>query len=207
MALTLTFNLANVLERNFSREQRRTLTPEISRGAIKREFGQRAIEEILRRTNSGKDVKGTPFTPYSKAYKQSDAFTLFGKSSTPNLKLTGEMHSSIVVIPSQGSTVKISIPGGEQEQKARRHNFGIDKMPRREFFGLTIEDQGRILKGLLRDRTIGDRLEQIEEELSEAPESIEAVTQVSTETPTLIQDTQVDVSFLSILGRIIDGDL
>lgn len=205
MALTLKINLASVLQNSFTREQRVALSSEIHRPAVKREFGFRVIDAILKRTNAGIDVNGAPFEKYSRAYKKSSAFEIYGKSNTPNLKLTGSMQAAITVIPSDGTTIKITIPDGEDSLKARRHNFGLKKMPRREFFGISTEEQGKILKKLLRDVNTGERLEQIEQELQAEPNSLNIVTQILR--AEAIEQQQTDISFLSALGAILNGDI
>ena len=162
----LTFDLTEVIQR-FSRPQRIALTPQLNSRALKQEFGNRAIEAILERTNKGKDVKGNTFQKYSDAYKQSDDFQIFGKTARPvNLKLSGEMQASIIVLPSAGTTVKIGITGDLQNAKARRHNFGLKKMPRREFWGLSIDDQEKILKDIFRRNNAVERLEDLQDALN-----------------------------------------
>lgn len=163
MALTMKLNLANVLESQFTTDQRKTLTPLINSATIKQEFGRRVIDRILERTNSGRDKRNNKFVPYSKAYKQSLNFKIFGKTSRVNLRLSGEMQASIGVFALQPNSVTIAIQDTEQVNKARGHVNGSGNLPVRDFWGISVEDQGKILKDIFRNQNAEEDLKLLEE--------------------------------------------
>ena len=152
MALTLKLDLADVLEKGFSVEQRKTLTPLISRESVKREFAKGVLNKMLERTNRGIDKRGIPFKAYSKAYKESRSFKIFGKrANRVNLKLTGGMQASIVGRPAEKTKVALVIPIGTAERKARGHINGSGPLPVRDFWGVPMDDQVKVLKDVLKD--------------------------------------------------------
>lgn len=163
MALKLSFNLSDILERSFSNAQRRALSGKVKDPAIKREFGRRAIEKILERTNDGKDKNNRSFKGYSEAYLKSDNFKIFGKSkSTVNLKLSGEMQASIGVLSTGANTVTIGIEDEEQVNKARGHINGANNLPVRDFWGLSEDEESEILKDIMRNETASEDISLIE---------------------------------------------
>jgi len=151
MALKLSFDLMDLLNSTESAEASKRLAPFVKRDAIKREFGNRVIDEIKDRTLGGKDKNDNGFTPYSKAYKQSLEFKVFGKGSKPNLKLTGQMQASINVVGTTSTTVSIGFISKEQEDKATGHINGSGPLPVRDFWGIKKEDQVKILKSVIKD--------------------------------------------------------
>jgi len=167
MALTLKFNLADVMEQGFTDAQRRVLTPAISSRGIKVQFARRAIAQILIRTNKGKDKNDKGFTQYSKSYKDSRAFKIAGKSSRVNLKLSGEMQASIHPGRSTGPSVTIAITDPEQVGKARGHINGSGPLPVRDFWGLKMKDQVSILKEIFRVENAAARFRALEEGLED----------------------------------------
>lgn len=156
MALKLRFNLADVMLAGFSDAQRRKLTPEIHKTRIKNEFGKRAIQAIVDRTRSGKDKDGTSiksYAPYSKAYRQSAVFKRQKRrgQTIVDLDLFGDMLNSVKVFTQTKNTVTIAIEDGEQEIKAKAHISGTSKLPSRDFWGLDMDAQVKILKSVFRD--------------------------------------------------------
>lgn len=198
MTLKMRLNLAKVMREGFSDQQRRALTPLIKSDVIKRQFGREVIDRILQRTESGKDKDGVRFTPYSKAYKESRAFKIYGKSSRVNLRLSGEMHASIGVLATSSNTVTIAIPEGEQEKKARGHISGSGNLPMRDFWGISMEDQVSILKGIFKRQNAEEGISAAEEFL--AGQGISAVLDQEAGQ----QETEIPVSILAALGDIID---
>lgn len=163
MALKLKFDLSSVLEEGFDEDQRRALTPAINQDSIKREFAQQCIDRILERTNRGIDKNGDSFPGYSKAYKNSRAFEVYGKDSTVNLKLSGAMQASIGILSTGTRSVTIAIDGGLEEDKARGHINGANYLPVRDFWGLPMDDQVEILKGILREENAQETFELLQE--------------------------------------------
>jgi len=167
MSLKLRFDLVDLLHSTVKDKQRRTaLTPFINRESVKREFGERAIDAILERTLQGKDKRDNSFVAYSKAYKESREFAIFGKSSRVNLRLSGQMHASVHVNGTDRTGVTIAITDVEQERKARRHINGSGPLPVRDFWGLSKEDQSDILMGIVRNQAAVDEFEQVTDALA-----------------------------------------
>lgn len=198
MALTMRLNLATVMREGFTDQQRRALTPLIKSDAIKRQFAREVIDEILTRTESGKDKDGVRFTPYSKAYKESRDFKIFGKSSKVNLRLSGEMHASVGILGTSSNTVTIAIPGGEQEKKARGHINGSGSLPVRDFWGIPMDDQVKILKGILKRQNAEESIEAAESFLQGQTITAAVVQAAGT------QETEITPSILAILGDLTD---
>lgn len=118
--------------------------------AVRETFFELALERLLERTASGRDVNGNLFPKYSSAYKNSLAFKVFGKDNTPNLELTGDMLGSI----SQESTSKKMIVAVSEDEapKAYNHMTG-DTMPKRPFLGWKdseLQDIAKEFKPLVR---------------------------------------------------------
>ena len=158
--------------------------PFISQPNIKREFGFRAAEEIIKRTRKGLDKNGIDFrsyAPYSKAYKESDDFAIYSKTSRVNLKQTGEMHASMRVLSIDPKGVTIGIDSNTQAPKALGHIHGTKTkkgkthLPRRDFFGLEQKDQMKILKDIIRNRVQVERFTEIFDQLPGFVTSTETV--------------------------------
>jgi hypothetical protein len=119
--------------------------------SIKEAFAQAAIDKIVERTQSGRDVNGNLFAPYSKLYKESLAFNVFGKSNKVNLTLTGSMLSSINP-DTDTSNIKLQIDDSTEAAKAYGHITGFKGHPTiknakpRDFFGLTEKELKQIAK-------------------------------------------------------------
>lgn len=151
MALRLTFDLMDLLNEAESGAKRKALSRFVRQDVVKREFGNRVIDEIKDRTLKGRDKNERPFVPYSKAYKDSLEFQVFGKSSRVNLKLSGEMQASINVLKTDSTSVTIGFLSAEQEQKATGHVMGSGPLPVRDFWGIDKKDQVGILKSVIKD--------------------------------------------------------
>ncbi len=134
------------------RRVRAAITPLFSDRSFKQEFGKRIIDEIVKRTESGVDKNGSSFTPYSDSYKKSTIFKIYkGSKRTPDLHLSGEMLADMDILKMTKTSVTIGFPGSEQEAKAHGHINGSNNLPRRDFFGLPKEIQGKILKETVKD--------------------------------------------------------
>ncbi len=114
--------------------------------------------DIIKRTQNGLDADDRPFIKYSDSYKELKDGGKFkrGKKSrgaTVNLTLEGRMLDAmqVRVFPdNKGNTEGvINFPNRAEAEKARRHNEGLDGMPKRRFFALG-KDQLRQLVNKLR---------------------------------------------------------
>jgi hypothetical protein len=111
--------------------------------ALQISMGEFLIDRILKRTSEGKGVENGEVvklkSPYSDEYANSLEFKGFDKQKNKvNMKLTGSMLSSIEVLSTGDSKIKIGIDN-EDTPKAYNHQTG-DTVPKRPFFGLVDED-------------------------------------------------------------------
>lgn len=115
------------------------------------------VDAIVERTLNGQDKNGRSFKAYSKAYKKSDVFDIYGKSNQVNLKLTGEMQAAIDVFLTGRNEVTVAFNDSQQNDKASGHvngtfsSKGKRQLPVRDFWGLDEASQYKILKGVLSD--------------------------------------------------------
>lgn len=110
------------------------------------------IKQIRERTQDGLDKNGVKFKPYSKAYTQSMAFQIAGKSKGDvDLTLTGDMLGSMVLLSSEKGSLLIGFKNGTEENgKADgniRGTYGKSKPvgPARDFLGISQSELKRIL--------------------------------------------------------------
>lgn len=172
MAISYDVNTFEVLNRSGrSIEQVRALRRAMGSNFHVR-FATKAIDQIFKRTISGNDVFGKPFERYSDSYKRSLAYRIYGKSSHVNLKLTGEMLSSMGIGSIRNGRVKIIIIGDLNNAKAEGHTFGIERnvgrgvkikvgkrtktvfkkqKVKRPFLGLSTDEENRIFEDTLRE--------------------------------------------------------
>lgn len=152
----LKINLLEVFNRNFSSkpyEVRRALREVIRRADFMDDFGLRAIDVITERTQSGVDRNGDSFAPYSKSYKDSFVFEVYGKGSKVDLKLSGEMLASMQVKRS-GDQIAISFVDDLNAAKAHGHITGMSGRKGgvvRDFFGINDQEADDIMKSLMRE--------------------------------------------------------
>ena len=121
--------------------------------AFKDAVAQRAIDIILDRTAEGRGWDGKRFKGYSDSYKNSDAFDAFGKGSTVNLTLTGDMLGLMDKTGETRDKVIIGWDDETEEAKAANHAGGVT-VPKRDFFNLNKKEL-RQLKDYAED-LIGD---------------------------------------------------
>jgi hypothetical protein len=105
---------------------------------VRETFFQLALERLLERTASGRDIENKIFPAYSEQYKNSLAFAAFGKGNTPNLELTGDMLTSIQIIDQTPTKMVVGV-SSDQAPKAYNHMVG-DTVPKRAFLGWTDEE-------------------------------------------------------------------
>ena len=109
------------------------------------------VDAIRERTEQrGKDVHNRPFKPYSKSYirarrKRSNDSSNRDQSpkSFVDLNFTGKMFSALTFTtrPSKGV---LFFRTAQQSKKAFIHNTGAGRMPKREFFGVSLLEQKKI---------------------------------------------------------------
>lgn len=98
--------------------------------------GAFAVERILTRTISGKDVNDTSFASYSPSYARF-------KGGIVNLVMSGEMLGS-VDYQAQGQSATIQCAS----ETAQYHEGGTSKMPQRQFMGLSESDKSDMVDEL-----------------------------------------------------------
>jgi hypothetical protein len=117
-----------------SKAVRNALRYIISDAQFKRAYAQSVIDKIVERTQESTPYKGS-FPAYSKAYKNSLAFQIYGKSNEVNLTLSGSMLSNMVDKPKNKPMIEITFSNSLDKAKAYNHVTG-DTLPVRNFFGL-----------------------------------------------------------------------
>jgi len=107
------------------------------------ELADLVIEHIYDRTNSGKDVNGRQFKPYSKGYEESLAGKIGNKKgATPNLQLSGDMLAAMTLLEQQKGKIVIGWADQDERGKAEGNILGSygqpDPNPKkaRPFFGI-----------------------------------------------------------------------
>jgi len=142
-------NLVEIFNRSFSDRPsavKDKLRKFLSDPGVKSDFAREVIREIQKRTAKGVDKDGVSFPDYSASYKKSLVFKIYGKSAGDvNLKLSGQMLAGMDPDVVSGARVVIHFPSSAQNAKADGHitgNIGA----KRDFFGLPIDDEARILK-------------------------------------------------------------
>lgn len=103
-------------------------------------FFQLAFDKLNERLDKGLDANGKKMAPYSKSYKESLAFDVFGKSTTVNLTLTGDMINDITQLDSSKDKMKIGFGSDFSNIKAYgnitgERGAGQKKGTARNFFG------------------------------------------------------------------------
>jgi len=108
----------------------------------------------VERTDQGKDKDGVPFAKYSKAYKDSLDFKNAGKSSTPNLQLSGDMLAALKYLEKESTRNYITVgfeKDSEENGKADgniRGTYGKPSPvgPKRDFLGISEKDLVKLVK-------------------------------------------------------------
>jgi hypothetical protein len=156
--LVLTVDLARVFNRIMTDKSpavRRVLRGRLTDISVKRAFALNAIELITKRTQGGKDYNGQAFAKYSKSYKESTQFKIYGKSATKvNLRLSGEMLASMVSKARAGTSIALEFIDADNNNKAHGHTFGggvKNSLPIRDFFNLTTAEEDELLSDILRE--------------------------------------------------------
>lgn len=105
------------------------------------QIGQAAIDIILKRTSKGVGLYGNKLKGYSQDYKDSETFALYGKSSTVNMELTGDMLAALDIMEADSTKIVLGFNNPTDAAKATNHQYGISKgMPERPFFGVNLKE-------------------------------------------------------------------
>ena len=142
----------------------------ISAGNLNQEqrilFADLIIQEIKKRTAQGIDKDGNRFPGYSDSYKNSFEYKVAGKSSKPNVKLSGDLLGSLEMIDEGVGFVIVGFdPNSEAGEKAEGNIIGSYGQPNgnpskaRNFLGLP----ERVLARLREQAGRGDIIGQVEE--------------------------------------------
>jgi hypothetical protein len=108
--------------------------------SLKQKMTQALIDKMKDRIAQGLDRFDEEMAPYSKAYKESVDYIAARKNETVNMRLTGDMLGSVDLLDSKGDKVTIGFRGSKENQKAYDHMMGTERLPVRQFFGVSDED-------------------------------------------------------------------
>ncbi len=104
--------------------------------------------EIWRRTKSGVDYLGYQFAPYSELY--AEMRKELGKTTDiVNLEFTNRMLNSMQ-IATRPTESYIYFADANRRKVAYNHNYGIGKLPKREFFNISGKDTEKLSRSLFR---------------------------------------------------------
>jgi len=121
------------------------------------ELSDEIIEHIRKRTQSGKDVEGKPFAPYSKNYINSLDFKNAGKSaSRVDLTLSEDMLEAMEVLSHGSGYITIGYEEGSAENdkavwNERAQGTKRKKGPARKFLGISTQELASILDSYILD--------------------------------------------------------
>lgn len=123
--------------------------------AVRETFFQLALDSLMARLDSGKNINGASLGKYSKSYINSLAFHVFGKSKTVNMQLTGDMVNDIEIKKQSDKMLEIGFGSEENSQKAYGHMTGFKghptlegKVAKREWFGWSDKELEAIAKDM-----------------------------------------------------------
>jgi len=111
-----------------------------------RNIGMDTRSHIKKRTRSGVDVNYQQFRPYSPLYE--DYRRKIGKTTDiVNLENRSEMHNSLAV-KVNANDAEIYYSDSHRAMVAFHHQNGLNRMPKREHFGLNDADSRKFLDKL-----------------------------------------------------------
>jgi hypothetical protein len=125
---------------------------------VKIDFVSRCVDRIIERTQDGIDRGQRRFKPYSKEYAERKGVGV----NDVDLTLFGDMLGSIEARFLRGQKAELYIDGTKNNLKAYNHMTPKDdknKLPQREFFGLT-KAQMREIAYEIEDERDGDIYDQ-----------------------------------------------
>ena len=143
MSLSVKIQGGDNISLKLSKLQKKLLTREILG-----KMGGQAVTEIFERTvEEGKDKAGAAFAGYSGEYKKKkkDRGGRFF-SSKPNLFDEGKMMGDLTFTVEGKNRVFLHFPKTEENLKASGHIHGSRFLPKRDFFGLTKDNEEAVLK-------------------------------------------------------------
>lgn len=116
--------------------------------ALREALGQALMDQMIERTQGGKDREGKSFKRYSKQYRNSDEYKASGKSGRVNMTLTGDMLGLLDIKDQSDNTITLGWDDSDEAAKAHGHITGDPNGPkvRRDFFGLNDSDISRVRK-------------------------------------------------------------
>lgn len=117
-------------------------------GEFRKEFSDDAIQTVIERTQSGEDIRGNAFKPYSPAYAERKGVSRFDV----DLTLTENMLNSVTPTKDE---IKIKVGRGINTKKAYNHCVG-STLPKRNFFGLLQKDAKAIAQSVYDDLISGE---------------------------------------------------
>lgn len=153
---TFKIDLLKVLDDSYSSDNLKDKLREfIGTTEFKQLYGQRVVDRIVDRTRDESiDRFGKSLGSYSKTYKESLVFSIYGKSNPVDLTLTGEMLESLRPINGRYS-ITVQLDGDENRGKAQGHITGIlgkkGRAKPRDFLGLPKKELTDIFKESLKD--------------------------------------------------------
>ena len=127
----------------------------------KEAFFKLAVDKMVQRTADGKDINGSKFTQYSKAYAQEKGVS----RGSVDLILEGDMLDSNVKESKQKNMLKIKVKEGVETLKSFNHNTG-DTLPKRTYFGF--KDESDLKNVISNVDSMRDKKEERESLLSRA---------------------------------------
>ena len=74
---------------------------EINDNRLVEQIGQFFIDKIKDNAKGGTDIDGQPMDGYSKEYRESEDFEIYGKTRKVNMTLKGDMLSDLDIIETQ----------------------------------------------------------------------------------------------------------
>lgn len=153
---TFKINLLDVLESAYDSEDVKDKAREfITTTEFKQLYGQRVVDRIVDRTRDENiDRFGKPLGSYSKSYKESLIFSIYGKANPVDLTLTGEMLESINATSGK-YVITIQLEGDNNKAKAQGHITGqlgkYGNAKKRDFLGLPDNELTKIFRESLKD--------------------------------------------------------
>lgn len=135
-------NLDNKDEVSIDIDLERLLGGAANNREVREVFFQAAFDLMVDKLDNGIGADGSSLKPaYSKSYKNSLEYEVFGKDGTVNMQLTGGMVQSLNILAQNATTMKVGFEG-EESVKAFAHMTGYEghptldgKVKPRKFFG------------------------------------------------------------------------
>ena len=200
-------DLLNIFDRAFADKDSKLkakMRGTLSSALFMQKFGEEIIDTIVKRTLKGIDKNDIPFLPYSKAYMDSIEFKIYNKKTNVNLRLSGQMLSSMKV--SKGSyEVTVWIPDEFNNAKAYGHIKGSKV---RDFLGLPKDDEAKAMRAVFK-RLGSDTIENLIDFEKTNLNGLAFREETVTSLGTVATEQAIENSFIpsiEISGKVIDGN-